>query len=114
MFFLPELLVMNTPLPDEFKIVKILGIVTGLTARTRGIGGKFIAGLEGMVGGEVSAFTSEMEKARFEAIERLKQKALSLGANAVVGIDVETSEVYMGTVLVSATGTALVIEQKNK
>ncbi|MBI4044944.1 MAG: YbjQ family protein [Candidatus Diapherotrites archaeon] len=107
-----ELLLMNTPLPDEYKIVKILGIVTGLTARTRGIGGKFIAGLEGMVGGEVSAFTSEMEKARFEAIERLKQKATQLGANAVVGIDIETSEVYIGTVLVSATGTALIISPK--
>lgn len=107
-----ELLIMNTPLPDEYKIVKVLGVVTGLTARTRGIGGKFIAGIEGMVGGEVSAFTSEMEKARFEAIERLKQKALALGANAVVGLDIETTEVYMGTVLVSATGTALQVESR--
>ncbi|MBS3062160.1 MAG: YbjQ family protein [Candidatus Diapherotrites archaeon] len=107
-----DLLIMNTPLPDEYRIVKVLGVVTGLTARTRGIGGKFIAGIEGMVGGEVSAFTSEMEKARFESIERLKQKAIALGANAIVGLDLETTEVYMGTVLVSATGTALVVESR--
>ncbi len=109
---LADLLIMNTPLPDEFRIVKILGVVTGLTARTRGIGGKFIAGIEGMVGGEVTAFTSEMEKARFESIERLKQKAVALGANAIVGLDIETTEVYMGTVLVSVTGTALVVEPR--
>ncbi len=109
-----DLLLITTPLPDEYKIVKILGLVTGLTARTRGVGGRFIAGIESMVGGEVSAFTSEMEKARFEAIERLKQKAVQLGANAIVGIDIETSEVFVGTVLVSATGTAMVVENRKK
>jgi uncharacterized protein YbjQ (UPF0145 family) len=106
-----ELLVMNTPAPDDYRIVKIFGLVTGLTARTRGIGGKFVAGLEAMAGGEVTAFTSEMEKARFEAIERMKEKAVKLGANAVVGVDIETSEVYAGIVLVSATGTAMVVEK---
>ena len=44
-----------------------------------------------MVGGEVTAFTSEVEKARWEAIERAKQRAIALGANAIIGMDVETS-----------------------
>ena len=104
---------MTSPLPDTYKIVEILGLVTGSTARTRGVGGKFIASIESVFGGEVTAFTQEMEKARFEAIDRMKEKAVSLGANAIVGIDVETTEVFQGTVLVSATGTAMVVGEKN-
>lgn len=109
---MPDMLIMNTPAPDDYEIVQIFGLVTGLTARTRGIGGKFVAGLEAMAGGEVSAYTSEMEKARFEAIERMKEKAEKLGANAVVGVDIETSEIYIGIVLVSATGTAMIVKKK--
>lgn len=105
---------MTTALPSDYRIVKNFGLVTGMTCRTRGIGGKFIAGFESMAGGEVSAFTSEMEKARFQAIERMKEKARALGANAVAGVDIETSEVYVGIVLVSATGTAMVIEERKK
>jgi len=101
---------MTTPLPPEYKTIKYLGLVTGMTCRTRGVGGKFVAGFEAMAGGEVTSFTSEMEKARFQAIDRMKEKATQLGSNAVVGIDIETSEVYVGIVLVSATGTALVVE----
>ncbi len=63
-----------------------------------------------MAGGEVTAFTVEMEKARVEALQRLKENAARLGANAVVGVDVETTEVFQGTVLVSATGTAVILE----
>ncbi|MBI2598022.1 MAG: YbjQ family protein [Candidatus Diapherotrites archaeon] len=109
-----NLLMMTTALPQEYKIVQNFGLVTGVTCRTRGIGGKFIAGFEALAGGEVTAFTSEMEKARYQAIDRMKEKALKLGANALVGIDIETSEVFTGIVLVSATGTALVIEEKKK
>jgi uncharacterized protein YbjQ (UPF0145 family) len=63
-----------------------------------------------MVGGEVSAFTSEIEKARYEALERLKIKARQLGANGIIGLDLETSDILQGTVLISATGTAVVME----
>jgi uncharacterized protein YbjQ (UPF0145 family) len=95
-----------------YRVKKVLGLVTGLTPRTRGIFGKFVAGFESMVGGEVTAFTSELEKARWEAIERTKARAIALGANAIIGIDVETSDLGLqnGVVLFSATGTAVVIE----
>jgi uncharacterized protein YbjQ (UPF0145 family) len=65
-----------------------------------------------MIGGEVTSFTSEMEKARWEAIERVKSKAVALGGNAIVGLDVETSDLGLqnGIVLFSATGTAVVVE----
>ena len=107
-----ELLIMTMPLPSEYKIIKNLGLVTGVTCRTRGVGGKFIAGFESMAGGEVTSFTSEMEKARFQAIDRMKEKAVAIGANIIVSVDIETSEVLQGIVLVSATGTALVVNQK--
>ena len=107
-----DILIINTPLPDEYKIKKIIGVVTGITARTRGMGGQFVAGFEILVGGEVSSFTSEIEKARFEAIERMKAKAQEAGANAVVGLDIETANLYQSVVVLSATGTALVIEKK--
>jgi len=65
-----------------------------------------------MIGGEVTAFTSEMEKARWEVIERAKNRAIALGANAIIGLDVETSDLGLqaGIVLFSATGTAVIIE----
>lgn len=86
-----------------------MGVVSGLTARTRGLGGKFVAGLESIMGGEVTAFTTEMEKARLEAIDRLVGNARKMGANAVISLDIETSEVFEGTILISATGTAVVL-----
>jgi len=65
-----------------------------------------------MFGGEVTAFTSEVEKARWEAIDRAKTRAIGLGANAIVGLDVETSDMGLqsGIVLFSATGTAVFVE----
>jgi uncharacterized protein YbjQ (UPF0145 family) len=93
-----------------FRVKKVLGLVTGLTARTRGVGGKFIASIESMIGGEVTAFTYEIEKARVEALDRMKSKARELGANAVIAIDMETSDVFEATMLISATGTAVILE----
>lgn len=101
--------IVTTPRVPGFRVTKIVGVVTGLTARTRGVGGQFVAGLQSLVGGEVSAFTSEIEKARGEAIQRVVVKARSLGANAIIGLDMETSGILQGTVLISATGTAVVI-----
>jgi uncharacterized protein YbjQ (UPF0145 family) len=104
-------LIVTTPTVAGYKIKKVLGVVTGLTPRTRGIFGQFIAGFESMVGGEVTAFTSEVEKARWEAIDRAKSRAIALGANAIIGLDVETSDIGQSNiVLFSATGTAAVIE----
>lgn len=105
-----DVIIVTTPSVPGYKVKKVLGIVSGLTARTRGLGGKLVAGVQSILGGEVSAFTSEIEKARMEAIERLRSRARSIGANAVLNLDLETSEVFEGLVLISATGTAAVIE----
>jgi len=109
--FMVDIDMMTTPIPFEYKIVKNLGLVTGITCRTRGVGGKFVAGFQEIAGGEVSAFTSEIDKARFQAIDRMKEKAVKLGANLIAGVDVETSDI-LSSIIISVTGTALIVERK--
>jgi len=106
-----KVLVVTTPSVPGYRIVKVLGAVHGLTVRTRGVGGKIVAGIEGIFGGEVTSYSSEAEKARRDSLERLIDRAQQMGANAIVGADFETSDILRGTAtLFSAYGTAVVIE----
>jgi len=110
-----QIIVVTTPSVPGYQIVKVLGAVHGLTVRTRGVGGKIMAGIEGMFGGEVTSYSSEAEKARRDSLERLIEKAAKMGANAIVGADFETSDILRGTAtLFSAYGTAVVIEPIKK
>jgi uncharacterized protein YbjQ (UPF0145 family) len=106
-----KVIVVTTPTVPGYEIVKVLGAVHGLTVRTRGVGGKIVAGIQGMFGGEVTSYSSEAEKARRDSLKRLVEKAAEMGANAIVGADFETSDILRGTAtLFSAYGTAVVIE----
>jgi uncharacterized protein YbjQ (UPF0145 family) len=112
---LPKILVVTTPTVPGYDIVKVLGAVHGLTVRTRGVGGKIVAAVEGVFGGEVTSYSYEAEKARRESLERLVEEATKVGANAIVGADFETSDILQGTAtLFSAYGTAVVIEPVKK
>jgi uncharacterized protein YbjQ (UPF0145 family) len=105
--------VVTTQTVPGHKITKVLGIVTGLSPRTRGLGGVIYGMVQSLIGGEVSAFTSEIEKARLEAIERAIENAERLGANAIVAVDIETSEMgseAMHIMVMTVTGTAVVVE----
>ncbi len=103
--------VVTTSTVVGYEIVRMLGTVHGITVRTRGIGGKFVAGIEGMFGGEVTSYSSEAEKARRESMDRLVENAEAIGANAVVRTDFETSDILNGTAtLFSAYGTAVIIK----
>lgn len=106
-----EIIAVTTPELAGHRILRVLGIVHGMTARTRGLGGKILGGIQSILGGEVTMFTSELEKAKEEALERMRRQAASLGANAVVGVDFETTEVFQSVVLVSAHGTAVLVEK---
>jgi uncharacterized protein YbjQ (UPF0145 family) len=108
--------VSTMPTIPGYKVKSVIGIVSGITPRTRGILGKFIAGIESMIGGEVTAFSFEIEKARAEAIDRLRSKAAAMGANAVLSVDIETSDMGypMGVLVFSATGTAVVVEPETQ
>ena len=110
-----SMIVVTTPTVSGYEIVKVLGAVSGLTVRTRGVGGKIVAGIEGIFGGEVTSYTSECEKARRESLQRLMENASRMGANAVVGTDFETSDILQGTATTfSAFGTAVVIKPIEK
>ena len=102
----------TTPTIPGYRIKRVLGVVTGLTPRTRGVLGQFVGGIQSMFGGEITAFTEELEKARIEAVARVRSKAVRIGANAIVGLDLETSDVgYQAPIVViSATGTAVIVE----
>jgi len=105
------LIVVTTPTIPGYEVVKVLGMVHGITVRTRGVGGKIVAGIEGIFGGEVSAYTSECEKARDESMKRLIENAKRLGANAIIGADFETSDILQGTATIfSSWGTAVVVK----
>jgi len=98
-----------------YEITKVLGTVHGMTVRTRGVGGKIIAGIEGVFGGEVTSYTSECEKARKESLKRLIDNATRMGANAIIGADFETSDILQGSATVfAAWGTAVIIKPTKK
>lgn len=106
-----EVIVVTTSDITGYEIIRSFGIVHGITVRTRGVGGKIMAGIEGMFGGEVTSYSSEAEKARKESMDRLIEKARSIGANAVVRTDFETSDILNGTATIfSAYGTAVIIK----
>ena len=101
-------MLVTTHILPGYKIEKILGVVYGSSVRTRGLGGKIIAGMEAFVGGRGRAYLKELEKARNEAIRDLVNKAKSMGANAVIGIDFETTEILEGFIVITAYGTAVI------
>lgn len=90
-----------------YEVEEVLGLVWGLSVRTRGMLGRFISGIEAMVGGRGSAYLEELDKARREALEDLTRRAADMGANAVLSVDFETTEILEGFIVVTAYGTAV-------
>jgi uncharacterized protein YbjQ (UPF0145 family) len=109
-----DVLVVTTPTVPGYRVTKVFGVITGLTPRSRGVLGQFIGGIQSMLGGEITAFTTEIEKARGESIERLKEQARALGANAITGLDMETADLLQSVIVISATGTAVLIEKEDQ
>ncbi len=106
------LLVTTMPEVPGYRVKKILGLVYGMTIRTRGLGGQIVASLESLVGGEIVAYMEEVKKARVECIKRMVEAAKKMGANAVIKVDFETSDMMGGTAtLFAAYGTAVVLEK---
>ncbi len=104
------MIVTNTESIPGKKIVKILGVVKGNTVRARFIGKDIIAGLKGIVGGEVSEYSTLMSEARDDAFRKMVQEAQVLGADAVVNIRFTTSNVMQGMAEILAYGTAVKLE----
>ncbi|HLR79748.1 MAG TPA: YbjQ family protein [Bacillota bacterium] len=91
-------------------IQEVKGLVQGSTVQTRHVGRDIGAGLKTLVGGEIKGYSDLMEQARNIALERLIEDAQRLGANAVVGMRYQTSQVMNSAAEVIAYGTAVVLE----
>ncbi|HUK87735.1 MAG TPA: YbjQ family protein [Terriglobales bacterium] len=96
---------------DGYRVLRNLGIVRGITVRSRSVVGSFAAGLQTLVGGNITIYTELCEKSREEAFDLLLQHAAALGANAVVGMRYDANEVMQGVTEVLAYGTAVVVEK---
>lgn len=96
---------------DGYRIVRNLGVVRGITVRSRSLLGTLGAGLQTLVGGNITLLTELCEKTRTEAFEIMLQHASELGANAIVGARYDATEVMQGVTEVLAYGTAVVTEQ---
>jgi len=92
------------------KIVKTIGMVKGSTIRARHLGRDIMAGLRGVVGGEITEYTKMMAESREQAIQRMVEDAEKQGANAIVGMRFTTSMVMQNASEILAYGTAVVVE----
>jgi len=95
---------------DGKRITKNLGIVRGITVRSRSIVGAIGAGLQTIVGGNITLFETLCEKAREQSYERMVEHAETMGANAVIGMRYDATEIGGGITEVLAYGTAVVVE----
>lgn len=94
-----------------YRVVRNFGIVRGITVRSRSVLGNLAAGIQTIVGGNISVMTELCEKAREEAYEILLQHAAQHGANAIVGMRYDANEVMQGVTEVLAYGTAVEVQK---
>jgi uncharacterized protein YbjQ (UPF0145 family) len=96
-----------------YRIMRNIGIVRGITVRSRSVLGNLAAGIQTIIGGNISILTELCEKAREEAYEILLQHAAQHGANAIVCMRYDANEVMQGVTEVLAYGTAVQVEKAN-
>jgi uncharacterized protein YbjQ (UPF0145 family) len=94
---------------DGHQIVSSLGLVRGIVVRSRSVVGTMGAALQTLIGGDISLFTKLCEDTRNDAFERMLQHASELGANAVIGVRYDATEIMQGVTEVLAYGTAVVV-----
>ncbi|MEI9812739.1 MAG: YbjQ family protein [Acidobacteriota bacterium] len=97
---------------DGHRITRNIGMVRGIVVRSRSIFGTIGASLQTLVGGDITLFTELCEKTRTHAFEKMVQEAMSLGANAIVGIRYDATEVMQGVTEVLCYGTAVIVEKE--
>src|SRR5919199_5841886 len=93
-----------------YRVMHNLGVVRGITVRSRSLVGTLGASLQTVVGGNISMWTEMCEQARQEAFDIMAQHAAALGANAVIGMRYDANEISNGVTEVLAYGTAVMVE----
>ena len=109
-YMLPQHMVTTAFVLDGFKVARTLGVVRGITVSSRSIFGTLGGALHTIVGGNITAFTRLCETARAEAFEIMVQHASEIGANAIIGMRYDATELMNGVTEVLAYGTAVVVE----
>ncbi len=103
------MLIATTPYVAGWRVVETKGQVFGLVVRSRGLGGNIMAGLRSLGGGEIHEYTSLLEDTRRQAIDRMVQNATLMGANAVLSMRFDSSELAGTMSEIVAYGTAVVV-----
>jgi uncharacterized protein YbjQ (UPF0145 family) len=93
-----------------YRVVKSLGVVRGLTVRSRSIVGNFVGGLQTLFGGNITIYTELCEQARSETYRLMCRHADGLSANAIVGMRYDATELMAGLTEVLCYGTAVMVE----
>ncbi|MDH5613002.1 MAG: YbjQ family protein [Gammaproteobacteria bacterium] len=96
-------------IPGKF-VKQHLGLVQGSTVRAKHVGRDLMAGLKNIFGGELKGYTELLQESREEAVDRMKQQATAVGANAVLNVRFSTSSVTQGAAELFAYGTAVILE----
>lgn len=92
------------------RVAQTLGQVFGVVVRSRGLGGNIMAGLRSIVGGEINEYSQMLEEARRHAVDRMVQNATLMGANAILMMRFDSSEIGQTMSEIVAYGTAVVLE----
>ncbi len=95
---------------EGYRITRYLGVVRGITVRSRSVVGQFAAGVQQVFGGNITIYTELCEHARGEAFELMLQHAAAVGANAIIGARYDANDITDGVTEVLAYGTAVVVE----
>jgi uncharacterized protein YbjQ (UPF0145 family) len=103
------MIIATTPFIAGHRVTETRGQVFGLVVRSRGMAGNLVAGLRSIAGGEIHEYTSLLEDTRRQAIDRMVQNATLVGANAVISMRFDSSEMATTMTEIVAYGTAVVI-----
>ncbi len=96
---------------DGYRVAKNLGVVRGITVRSRSALGNLAGGIQAFFGGNITIYTELCEHARAEAFDLMLQHAQQMGANAIIGVRYDANDVMEGITEVLAYGTAVVVEK---
>ena len=111
-FYMIDLTMVTTSTAlDGHRVTRNLGVVRGITVRSRSVLGNLAGGLQTLFGGQISIYVDLCEKTREEAFQYMLQHAAERGANAIINVRYDANEVMNGVTEVLAYGTAVVVEK---
>ena len=105
------MLIVTTNDVPGYRVLRTLGLVRGITVRSRNAISDMVGGLQSMLGGRVETYVRLAETSRAEALQEMVEHARAMGANAVIGMRYEANEIMEGVTEVLAYGTAVVVEE---